>query len=57
MDCRIGTVNSRFKKVLFSFFPLKQIDAVNLKTGRPKKMPYVGEFAEAARHISVLSYL
>ena len=57
-----NTVNSRFKKVLFPFlnqelFDLRNIYEVNLKTGRPKKMPYVGEFAEAARHISVLSYL
>ena len=26
-------------------FDLRKIYAVNLKTGRPKKMPYVGEFA------------
>ena len=45
------TVNSRFKKVhIFPFlnremFGLRKIYVVNLKTGRPKKMPYVGEFA------------
>ena len=26
-------------------FDLRKIYVVNLKTGRPKKMPYVGEFA------------
>ena len=38
------------RKSIFSFlnlelFDLKKIYVVNLKTGRPKKMPFVGEFA------------
>ena len=45
-----STVNSQFKKVYFPFlnrelFDLRNIYVVNLKTGGPKKMPYVGEFA------------
>ena len=37
------------RKFIFPFlnreFDLRKIYVVNLKTGRPKKMPYVGEFA------------
>ena len=46
-----STVNSRFKRnSIFPFlnrelFDFRKIYVVNLKTGRPKKMPYVGEFA------------
>ena len=48
--CFYYTVNSRFKKVRFSFlnqelFDLRKIYVVNLKTGGSKKMPYVSEFA------------
>jgi tricorn protease-like protein len=45
------TVKSRFKKVHFSLilnrelFDLSKIYVVNLKTGCPKKISYVGEFA------------
>ena len=44
-----NTVKSWFKKVIFSFlnqdlFDLRKIYVVNLKTGCPQKMPYVGEF-------------
>ena len=45
-----GTINSRFKKVIFPFlnqelFDLRKIYVVNLKTGHPKKMPY-GTYSE-----------
>ena len=30
---------------LFHLFDLRKIYVLNLKTGRPKTMPYVGEFA------------
>ena len=38
------------RKYIFPFlnrelFDLRKIYVVNLKAGRPKKMPYVGEFA------------
>ena len=46
----ITTVNSPFKKVHFPFlnrelFDSRKIYVMNLNTARPKKMPYVGEFA------------
>ena len=45
-----GTVNSRMREFIFPFlnrelFDLRKIYVVELKTGRMKKMPYVGEFA------------
>ena len=43
-----NTVNSQFKKVHFfflKFFDLRKIYAVNVTTGRPKKISYVGDFA------------
>jgi hypothetical protein len=33
-------------------FDLRKIYVVNLKTGRPKKMPYVGEYAIVAVGLS-----
>ena len=42
------TLNLRKSIFLFlnrELFDLRKIYVVNLKTGRPKKLPYVGEFA------------
>ena len=37
--------NSIFLFLNLDLFDLRKIYVVNLKTGHPKKMPYVGEFA------------
>ena len=37
--------NSIFPFLNRELFDLRKIYVLNLKTGRPKKMPYVGEFA------------
>ena len=37
--------NSTFPFLNRVMFDLRKIYVLNLKTGRPKKMPYVGEFA------------